>query len=171
MISRQWNAILIDVPDRRLGVQVVKQKVEKTYHDLKLENQLCFPLYACAREVVKRYAPYLSRLHLTYTQYIIMMVLWERKKLTVKELGEYLYLDSGTLTPVLKKMEERGYLSRTKGTKDGRNLNITLTSAGEDLKEEAALIPGQMAGCIPLSTEEATLLYQLLYKILGDISV
>jgi DNA-binding MarR family transcriptional regulator len=99
-----------------------------------------------------------------------MMVLWERRKLTVKELGEYLYLDSGTLTPVLKKMEERGYLSRTKGTKDGRNLHITLTSAGEDLKEEAAMIPGQMAGCIPLSAEEATLLYQLLYKILGGVT-
>jgi DNA-binding MarR family transcriptional regulator len=201
MISWKRNAILIGVPDRRLGVPVVEQKVEESYnrnqvqvpiiddgertspfiencdavsdnmyHELKLENQLCFPLYACAREVVKRYAPYLNRLHLTYTQYIIMMVMWERKKLTVKELGEYLYLDSGTLTPVLKKMEDRGILSRTKGTHDGRNLHITLTKEGEDLKEEAVQIPGQMVGCIPLSAEEAASLYQLLYKILGGVT-
>jgi DNA-binding MarR family transcriptional regulator len=170
MISWKRNAILIGVPDRRLGVPAVEHKVEETYQDLKLENQLCFPLYACAREVVKRYAPYLNRLNLTYTQYIIMMVMWERKKLTVKELGEYLYLDSGTLTPVLKKMEDRGLLSRTKGTQDGRNLHITLTKTGEDLKEEAVQIPGQIAGCMPLSPEEAASLYQLLYKILGGVT-
>jgi DNA-binding MarR family transcriptional regulator len=149
---------------------VEQRREEEVHNNLKLENQLCFPLYACAREVVKRYTPYLDRLNLTYTQYIIMMVLWERKKLTVKELGEFLYLDSGTLTPVLKKMEDRGFLARTKGKEDGRNLNITLTRAGEDLQEEAAQIPDQIAGCIPLSSEEAACLYQLLYKILGGVT-
>lgn len=145
-------------------------KEEENDNRLKLENQLCFPLYACAKEVVKRYAPFLDHLQLTYTQYLIMLVLWEKKELTVKELGECLYLDSGTLTPVLKKMEIKGYLTRTKGMEDGRNLHINLTQAGESLKVAAAQIPMQIAGCIPLSQEEAGLLYQLLYKILGGVT-
>jgi DNA-binding MarR family transcriptional regulator len=149
----------------------MEHRREEVYNNLKLENQLCFPLYACAREVVKRYTPYLDKLHLTYTQYIIMMVLWERDKLTVKELGAYLYLDSGTLTPVLKKMEDRGFLTRTKGKEDGRNLHIALTKEGNDLKEEAAQIPDRIAGCIPLSSEEAGNLYQLLYKILVGVTI
>lgn len=136
------------------------------YDGLKLENQLCFPLYACSREVIRRYKPFLDELDLTYTQYITMMILWERKSLTAKELGDALYLDSGTLTPLLKKMEKKGLLTRKRSTKDERHLVVTLTDAGEALKERAVQVPEQMTGCLPLSAEEAETLYRLLYKIL-----
>ena len=107
------------------------------YEVLKLENQICFPLYACSKEIVKRYTPFLEEIDLTYTQYITMMVLCERKEISVKELGEYLYLDSGTLTPVLKKLEQKGYVSRARDTHDERVLNVTITEDGEALKEKA----------------------------------
>lgn len=141
-------------------------KVSK-YDVLKLENQLCFPLYACAREVVKRYKPFLDKIGLTYTQHIVMMVMWEKKCVNVKELGEYLYLDSGTLTPLLKKLEAKGLLTRTRSEKDERNLIVTITDAGETLKEYAVEIPAQIAGCTNLTAEEGMLLYRILYKILG----
>lgn len=137
------------------------------YDALKLENQLCFPLYACSREIVKRYKPFLDKIELTYTQYITMMVMWERKIVTVKELGEYLYLDSGTLTPLLKKMEVKGLLSRARSEKDERQLLVSITEKGEKLKEAAADIPMQIAGCTDISPEEARQLYKILYKILG----
>ena len=137
------------------------------YDALKLENQLCFPLYACAREVVKRYKPFLDEIDLTYTQYIAMMVMWERKNINVKELGECLYLDSGTLTPLLKKLELKGLVSRKRSEKDERNLIVTITEEGESLKEKAVNIPLQMAECTNLSAEEGMLLYNILYKILG----
>ncbi len=137
------------------------------YDALKLENQLCFPLYACAREVVKRYKPFLDEIDLTYTQYIAMMVMWERKSINVKELGECLYLDSGTLTPLLKKLESKGLVSRKRSEKDERNLIVTITEEGERLKEKAVNIPLQMAECTNLSAEEGMLLYNILYKILG----
>lgn len=143
-------------------------KVE--YGVLKLENQLCFPLYACSREIVKRYKPFLDKLELTYTQYIAMMVLWERKSVTVKELGERLYLDSGTLTPLLKKMEEKGLVTRMRSEKDERNLVVTVTDTGERLKERAVEVPLQIAGCTKLTAEEGMLLYGLLYKMLGKQS-
>ncbi|MBQ8685542.1 MAG: MarR family transcriptional regulator [Clostridia bacterium] len=143
-------------------------KVE--YGVLKLENQLCFPLYACSREIVKRYKPFLDKLELTYTQYIAMMVLWERKSVTVKELGERLYLDSGTLTPLLKKMEEKGLVTRMRSEKDERNLVVTVTDTGERLKERAVEVPLQIAGCTKLTAEEGMLLYELLYKMLGKQS-
>ena len=136
---------------------------------LKLENQLCFPLYACAKEIVRRYKPFLDELELTYTQYITMMVLWEKKELTVKELGEYLYLDSGTLTPLLKKLESKGYLVRERSKTDERNLLITITEEGERLRERAVVIPEKLGQCVDLSPEEATQLYQLLYKLLGKL--
>ena len=133
---------------------------------LRLENQLCFPLYACARETIKLYKPYLDELDLTYTQYIAMMVLWEKKAVTVKEMGAMLHLDSGTLTPLLKKMEAKGLLIRRRSTEDERSLIVSLTEEGKQLRERAVQVPIQMAQCTPLQPEEAMELYRLLYKIL-----
>lgn len=138
------------------------------YDRLKLENQLCFPLYACSREIVRMYKPFLDEIGLTYTQYIAMMVLWEKKQLTVKQLGELLYLDSGTLTPLLKKMEISGLLSRSRDKTDERSVIVTLTKQGEELKEQAVPIPEKITKCVPLDQEEAKQLYHLLYKILGS---
>jgi len=133
---------------------------------LKLENQLCFPLYACAREVIKLYKPYLDEIDLTYTQYITMMVLWERKAINVKTLGQILYLDSGTLTPLLKKLEAKGYVTRQRSSEDERNLIVTVTEQGEVLKERALSIPAEMAKCVTLNAEDTLTLYRLLYKLL-----
>lgn len=136
------------------------------FDPLKLENQLCFPLYACAKEVVKKYKPFLDELGLTYTQYIVMMVLWEQKRINVKKLGEHLYLDSGTLTPLLKKLEAIGYITRTRAAEDERNLIVAITEKGESLKEKAVEIPEKLASCLNLSLEESKVLYSLLYKML-----
>lgn len=133
---------------------------------LKLEVQLCFPLYACAREAMKLYRPYLDPLNLTYTQYIAMLVFWQEKKLSVKDLGQKLYLDSGTLTPVLKSIEAKGYVRRYRSSQDERVLIVELTEEGEKLKEQAKDIPAQMAKCVKLEPEEARELYRLLYKML-----
>lgn len=141
-----------------------------TYDSLKLENQLCFPLYAASREIIKLYKPYLDELDLTYTQYITMLLLWEHHTLTVKEMGALLFLDSGTLTPLLKKLEAKGYLTRVRSTEDERNLNVTVTDEGMALQARAAAIPTEMAEKSPLDTEEATTLYRTLYKILENIS-
>ena len=139
------------------------------YDCLKISNQLCFPLYACSKEIVKKYKPYLDPIDLTYTQYITMMVIWEEKEITVKALGDKLFLDSGTLTPVLKKLEQKGYVKRSRSKDDERNLIITLTDEGIKLKEQACSIPAKMGQCVKLSPEEAAQLYQLLYKILENI--
>ena len=142
--------------------------MDNVNHDsLRLENQLCFPLYAASREIIKKYKPFLDRLDLTYTQYITMMLLWEHHTMTVKEMGDRLYLDSGTLTPLLKKLESKGYLTRVRSTEDERNLNVTVTEAGMALMAEAAAIPTQMAEHSPLDAEEETALYRILYKILA----
>lgn len=138
------------------------------YDCLKLENQMCFPLYACAKEVVKRYKPFLDAIDLTYTQYITMMVFWEHKEMNVKELGAYLFLDSGTLTPVLKKLEQKGYISRKRSKQDERVLNVAITEAGEALKEKAIDIPAKVGGCVRLEPQEAQQLYVLLHKLLGS---
>ncbi len=106
----------------------------ENYDNLKLENQLCFPLYACAKEVTRRYKPFLSEFDLTYTQYIVMMVLWERREVNVKELGDCLYLDSGTLTPLLKRLEQKGLLSRERSREDERSLIVRITEAGDQLR-------------------------------------
>ncbi|MBP3780393.1 MAG: MarR family transcriptional regulator [Selenomonas sp.] len=135
---------------------------------LRLENQLCFPLYACARDVVKAYRPHLEALGLTYTQYISMMVLWEEGRVSVRDLGKRLHLDSGTLTPLLKKMESRGYLKRERSTKDERVVIACITEEGRKLKRAAAKIPQAMAKEIAdFSMEEAQELYRLLYKLMG----
>ena len=134
---------------------------------LRLENQLCFPLYAASREVIKLYKPYLDVLDLTYTQYIAMLLLWEHGSMTVKEIGDYLFLDSGTLTPLLKKLEAKGVISRTRSQKDERNLDVALTDAGRALQDKALSIPLSMGQYNPLSLEETVTLYNLLYKMLG----
>lgn len=139
------------------------------YEVLKLENQLCFPLYACAREVVKRYKPFLDDIDLTYTQYVTMMVLWEKPSVTSKEIGERLHLDSGTLTPVIKKLAEKGLVTRARSTEDERNLVVALTDAGLALRDRAACIPGQMGKCICLSPEDAQALYRILYQLLDNM--
>lgn len=138
------------------------------YDNLKLENQLCFPLYACAKEIVRHYRPYLDEIDLTYTQYIVMMVLWEEKKINVKKLGNKLFLDSGTLTPLLKSLEAKGYLTRARSKEDERNLDICITEEGTRLKDRAVNVPKQMASCVKLSPEEAQILYKTLYKILDS---
>lgn len=137
------------------------------YDALKIENQICFPVYACSREIIKRYKPFLDEIGLTYTQYITMMVLWDRKTMNVKALGQILYLDSGTLTPVLKKLEAKGLISRRRSEEDERNLVVTITPQGEALREQAVFVPHEMAKCTNLEPEEAATLYRILYKILG----
>ena len=137
------------------------------YDCIRLENQLCFPIYAASREIVKRYRPFLDELDLTYTQYIAMMVFWEEKKINVKHLGEKLFLDSGTLTPVLKSLEAKGFVSRYRSKEDERILTVEITPEGEALKEKAIEIPQKMAGCVNLNAEEAVQLHSLMYKILG----
>ena len=142
---------------------------EEKYEALKLGNQLCFPLYACSKEIIRKYKPYLDEIDLTYTQYITMMVLWEQKTLNVKTLGEQLYLDSGTLTPVLKKLESKGYITRERSNEDERNLVVSITQEGEELRDKALSIPPAMGSCVKLSPEESKLLYNLLYKIIGNV--
>ncbi|WP_026660351.1 MarR family winged helix-turn-helix transcriptional regulator [Butyrivibrio sp. AC2005] len=139
------------------------------YDSLKLENQLCFPLYACSKEIIRAYKPFLDKVDLTYTQYITMMVLWDKKEMNVKSLGEYLYLDSGTLTPVLKKLESKGYLKRNRSKTDERNLLVSITREGEDLKEKAKDIPAKIGSCVKLSAEDAKELYRLLYMVIENV--
>jgi len=139
---------------------------ETGFDPLKLENQLCFPLYACSRQVVKKYHPFLEALDLTYTQYIAMMVVWEEGCISAKRMGERLFLDSGTLTPVLKSLEAKGFVRRSRDSGDERVLRVELTDAGRALRERALSVPGQIAGCITLDPAEAAELYRLLYKIL-----
>ena len=139
------------------------------YDSLKLENQLCFPLYACSKEIVRRYKTYLDKLDLTYTQYIVMMVMWEEKELNVKELGDKLFLDSGTLTPVLTKLEAKGYVTRERSKIDERTLIVTLTDSGKELREMAVDITVGMRGCLKLSDEEMIQLRTMLGKILSDM--
>ncbi|MCM1154705.1 MAG: MarR family transcriptional regulator [Roseburia sp.] len=143
---------------------------DNNYENLKLENQLCFPLYACSKEVIRRYKPYLDKLDLTYTQYIAMMVMWERKEVTVSELGKYLYLDSGTLTPLLKKLEEKNYVLRRRSKEDERILLVSITQEGEELKKQALHIPESLGACVSMEPQDARQLYSLLYKLLNGLS-
>ena len=140
------------------------------YDGLKLDNQLCFPLYAASREVIKKYRPYLDALDLTYTQYITMMVFWEEKKISVKELGKKLYLDSGTLTPVLKSLEAKGFVKRYRSTEDERVLIVEITNKGEALRDKAVSVPAEVSKCIRLEQGEAIKLYELLYKVLRGVT-
>ncbi len=133
---------------------------------LLLENQLCFPLYACARKVTQVYTPILKPLGLTYTQYLVLLVLWEKDGVSVGHIGERLYLDTGTLTPLLKKMEKAGWLVRGRSEEDERRVFVHLTESGHTLREKALTIPIQVSTCTPLEGEEARCLYNILYKIL-----
>ena len=137
--------------------------------NLKLENQLCFPLYLSAKELTRVYDKYLKELNLTYTQYIVMMYFWNKKESNVKELSKTLIIDSSTLTPLLVKLENKGYIKREKSNQDERNLNITLTKVGENLKEKAKIIPNKVGKCVGLSSDEAKKLYELIYKVLNNI--
>ena len=137
------------------------------YDPLKLENQICFPLYACSKEIIKLYKPFLDDLDLTYTQYITMMVMWEYKNITAHELGEKLYLDSGTLTPMLKKLEQKGYITRARSKVDERNLDIAITESGIKLREKALSVPSNLSKCIPLETNKALDLYNTLNELLS----
>jgi Transcriptional regulators len=139
------------------------------YAGLRLKNQLCFPLYAASREIIRHYRPHLDALDLTYTQYITMMVLWEEREISVKQLGNRLYLDSGTLTPLLKSLEAKGYVTRCRSEADERVVLIRLTDAGLKLQEKALSVPVGMRQCVTLTEEEAAVLYKLLYKLLSEM--
>ena len=143
---------------------------ESDYDALKLENQLCFPLYACSRSIVNLYTPFLKPLGLTYTQNIVFLVLWEQDGITVGELGAKLHLDNGTITPLLKKMQDKGYVTRERSKSDERVVIVSLTDEGRALREEAVKIPASIGQCVPLEPEEAATLYELLYKVLGKFS-
>lgn len=136
------------------------------YDSLKLDNQLCFPLYACSKEIVRQYKPFLDKLNLTYTQYITMMVIWEAGAINVGDLGKKLYLESNTLTPVLKTLEKNGYIKRERSIEDERILIVSATKEGMDLRKKALEVPKQMSGCFSLSEKEAYELYSLLRKIM-----
>ena len=142
--------------------------VKMEYPQLQLDGQLCFPLYAAARKVVNEYNPLLKPYGLTYTQYIVFLALWEQEngKMKVGDLGRRLYLDCGTLTPLLKKMEVKGLINRRRSETDERSLIVSLTGAGEALKDKALSVPQQMASCVCLEPEEARELYRILYKLL-----
>lgn len=137
------------------------------YDALKLENQICFPLYAASREIIKKYTPYLRELDLTYTQYIAMMVFWQEKEISVKDLGAKLFLDSGTLTPVLKSLEEKGYVVRRRSPDDERVVIVAATEQGKALKERALSVPEKVSCCVQLEPDDALKLYELLYKVLA----
>ena len=153
----------------RDGGKTSMSEQDQKYSALKLENQLCFPLYAASREVVKRYRPYLDPLGLTYTQYIAMMVFWEQGKCSAKELGSKLYLDSGTLTPVLKSLEAKGFVRRYRSAEDERVLLVEITEEGERLRDQALESPRKISGCVRLGPDEARTLYELLYRLLGGM--
>ena len=140
------------------------------YDCLRLENQLCFPMYVCAKEIVKRYRPFLDPLDITYTQYIALLILWERDGLSVKDLGDRMFLDSGTLTPLLRKLEEKGYVSRTRDPADERSVVVTLTPAGKDLREKAVDIPASVGACMNISEQDAVALYGILGRLMGTFA-
>ncbi|MCR5475030.1 MAG: MarR family transcriptional regulator [Lachnospiraceae bacterium] len=142
--------------------------MSQEYEQLKLENQLCFPLYACSRKIVGNYTPYLKPLGLTYTQYIVFMVLWEKESVNVGQLGETLCLDAGTLTPLLKRLEKEGYVTRKRSEEDERVTIVSITSKGNKLKEKCKDIPLKLSASADTLTEkESKELYRLLYKVLG----
>ena len=143
--------------------------MDKKYEVLKLENQLCFPMYLCAKEIQRRYTPFLDAINLTYTQYVVMICFWEHGSSNVKTIGKALLLDPSTLTPLLKKLEAKGFLTRTRSERDERNLIVTLTDEGEALRDRALDIPAKMGECLALSKEETVTLYQILYKVLHNI--
>ncbi|MBN2285661.1 MAG: MarR family transcriptional regulator [Tissierellales bacterium] len=146
----------------------MKKEDFENYESLLLDNQLCFPLYASSRLIIRLYTPILEPFGLTYTKYIVMLALWENDHLSVKDLGDKLFLDSGTLTPLLKKLEVQGLIHRERSPEDERNVMITLTKKGQALKEEALVIPQKVGACLNLNPEEFKELHRLLHLILKD---
>lgn len=140
--------------------------MESKYDPLTLKNQLCFPIYLCSKEIIKKYTPELEKLDLTYTQYVVMMYFWEKEKSNVKEISKTLLIDSSTLTPLLKKLEGKGYITRARSAIDERNLDVEITKKGMDLRDAALSIPEKIGRCLDLSGEEAATLYKLIYKVL-----
>ena len=143
--------------------------MEDKYEVLRLKNQLCFPIYLCSKEIQRRYTPYLNELNLTYTQYVVMMYFWEHGSSNVKAIGKALLLDPSTLTPLLKKPESKGYITRNRSEQDERNLIVELTDSGRELQDKAINIPAQIGRCLDLSEEEAVALYNILYKVLHNV--
>lgn len=140
----------------------------ETYPQLLLESQLCFPLYSAARRVVNYYTPYLKPLGLTYTQYIVLLCLWEYGEMNVGDLCRKLYLDNGTITPLIKRMEQAGYVTRIRDTRDERVVKIRPTEAGWALREQVGMIPWKVGQCVRLPQEKAMELYQLLNDLLAE---
>lgn len=147
---------------------MVRRSAYDSDEALKLENQLCFPLYAASRKIVSAYTPYLKPLGITYTQYITFMVLWEEDGLFVGDICARLHLDNGTLTPLLKKMEKQGFVVRRRDETDERKVRVLLTDEGRAMKERVRDIPRKVGSCVDLNTEEARTLYRLLYKLLDE---
>ena len=143
--------------------------MDSKYDSLCLKNQLCFPLYVCAKEVIRRYKPLLDELDLTYTQYVVMMYMWEKESSNVKDMGKALLLDSGTLTPLLKKLESKGFITRVRSKVDERNLDIEITKEGMALRDKALTVPEEMSKCVALTREEAETLCHLMRKVLAHI--
>ena len=144
--------------------------MDDRYEALRLKNQICFPLYAVSNLITRKYQPLLKKLDLTYTQYIVMMVLWEKDGITVGEIGKKLFLDNGTLTPLLKKLETQGFLKRRRSKEDGRVITVKLTKEGKQLRELAQGIPAQICRCVCLSQDELESIYGILYKMLDDFA-
>lgn len=142
--------------------------MESKYKKLELKNQLCFPIYLCSKEIIRKYTPILNEINLTYTQYIVMMYFWEKQKSNVKDIGKALLLDSSTLTPLLRKLESKGFITREKSTIDERNLVLTITKKGMDLRDKALSIPSKVGKCMDLTKEETETLYKLTYKIIEN---
>ena len=140
--------------------------MENKYDALALKNQLCFPIYLCSKEIIRKYTPILEELDLTYTQYIVMIYFWEVGKSNLKDIGKTLLLDPSTLTPLVKKLEKKGYLTRVRSTVDERNLEIELTTKGKELEDKALTVPKRVEKCIDITEEEAKILYKLMYKII-----
>lgn len=147
----------------------VEQAPRNDLPQLLLDSQLCFPMYAAARKVVNHYTPYLKPLGITYTQYIVLLALWESGSATVGDLCRRLYLDNGTITPLLKKMEESGYISRSRSKQDERVVAVSVTPHGWELRQQVKDIPFQVGGCIPLAHDEAYQLYRLLHKLIQSM--
>ena len=138
-------------------------------NELKLKNQICFPLYVSSKEVIRRYKPLLDEVNLTYTQFIVLLVLWEERSINVNDLGKRLFLDSGTLTPLLKKLEIKGYITRNRSKHDERNVIITISEEGLSLKDKCINIPSKVYSNIGLNSSELQTLYKLLYKIISNV--
>jgi len=140
------------------------------YDKIKLDNQICFPLYALSREIIKLYKPFLDKYDLTYTQYITMLVIWEEEKITFKDLGKRLHLDSGTLTPVLKKLESMELINKYRSKEDDRIVIVEITEKGKLLKEEILKVPEQIYCKLNIDSNELITLKNQLDDVLARIS-